>query len=300
VRSRCTAAQRPSRRLYSPARERFLREARREVVVLELEGALFFGSADRLAQEAERAGADTLDLVVDLRRISTIDASGAVTLAQLGQRLERRGVLMRLAGVRPGDRHASALLAHGVAFASPDDVGVAGAGLRVYPDVDRAIEAAELHALEAAGRRAGGRRVAVADCRLLEGLNAAQLAVLTRHLRARQLAAGERLFAEGAPGRALYLLTEGAISVIDARRGQRFATLTPGMCFGETALLDGGGRTAEALADVASVVHELSKASLGELQRTEPELAAQLYWNLARHLSERLRSASAAWRRAAS
>jgi CRP-like cAMP-binding protein len=71
------------------------------------------------------------------------------------------------------------------------------------------------------------------------------------------------------------------------------------MCFGETALLDGGGRTADAVADVPSIVHELTKASLTELQRSEPELAARLYFNLAQHLSERLRSASAAWRRAA-
>ena len=142
------------------------------------------------------------------------------------------------------------------------------------------------------------RAVPLEACGLFAGLLAAQRATLTAHLHKRQLAAGERLFAEGEPGLALYLLTEGAISIVEGRRGQRFATMSPGMCFGETALLDGGGRTADAVADVASVVYELSKASLHELQEAECALAAQLYRNLSRHLSQRLRSASSAWRRA--
>jgi anti-anti-sigma regulatory factor len=299
VRNRYSAAEFPSRRVYQAGDEAALAPLRSRVRVLELEGALFFGNADRLAQEAEGVAADTLDLVVDLRRISTIDASGAVALARLGEALGRRGIRLRLAGVRPSERHGRALLAHGIAFAAPDDRSVQSSGLRVYPDLDRAVEAAELHVLAAAAPEHVPHAVALADCRVLAGLSAAQLATLSRHLHERRLAAGERLFGEGEPGLSLYVLTEGSISVVDPRRGQRFATLSPGMCFGETALLDGGGRSADAVADVASVVHELTKDALGQLQRSEPELAAQLYWNLAQHLSERLRAASSAWRREA-
>ena len=299
VRNRYSAADFPSRRVYETRDEAALAPLRSRIRVLELEGALFFGNADRLAQEAEGLASDTLDLVVDLRRISTIDASGAVALAQLGQRLGGRGIRLRLAGVRPSERHARALLAHGIAFAAPDDRSVQSSGLRVYQDLDRATEAAELHVLAAAAPEHLPRAVALADCRVLAGLDSMQLATLSRHLRERRLAAGVRLFGEGEPGLSLYVLTEGSISVVDPRRGQRFATLSPGMCFGETALLDGGGRSADAVADVASVVHELTKDALGPLQRDEPELAAQLYWNLAQHLSERLRAASSAWRREA-
>jgi SulP family sulfate permease len=72
------------------------------------------------------------------------------------------------------------------------------------------------------------------------------------------------------------------------------------MSFGETAVLDGGGRTADAVADVdGTVVHELPAAQLRILRFGDPDLAAQLYRNLALHLSERLRGAAAAWRRAA-
>jgi CRP-like cAMP-binding protein/anti-anti-sigma regulatory factor len=286
--------------VYEQADEAALGPLRSRIHVLALEGALFFGTADRLAQEADRTPADALDLVVDLRRITTIDASGAVSLQQLRQRLVTRNIPLRLAGVRPADRHASALKAHGVSMAEPGEEDASADAILTYPDLDRAVEAAELHALQTfAPRQAACPPVPLSECRLFSGLDPAQLETLAPHLHERRLAAGERLFAEGSPGSALYLLTEGSISMVDAQRGQRFATMSPGMCFGETALLDGGGRTADAMADVASVVHELTRSSLAELQQLAPELAALIYWNLSQHLSERLRAAASAWRREA-
>ena len=49
-RSRFTAATLPSRRIYAAADEARLHPLRARVTVLELEGALFFGSADRIAE----------------------------------------------------------------------------------------------------------------------------------------------------------------------------------------------------------------------------------------------------------
>src|SRR5205085_1519315 len=79
----------------------------------------------------------------------------------------------------------------------------------------------------------------------------------------------------------------------------RFVSFSPGMIFGETAALDGGGRTADAVADIDSTVYALGAADLAQLEAADPAVAAQLYRNLARHLSQRLRDAAAAWRRAA-
>src|SRR5262249_57391126 len=82
-------------------------------------------------------------------------------------------------------------------------------------------------------------------------------------------------------------------------RAQRFVSFSPGMCFGETAVLDGGGRTADAVADTDSTVYALPAAALASMRQADPAIAAQVYCNLALHLSERLRAAAAAWRHAA-
>jgi MFS superfamily sulfate permease-like transporter len=298
------AAAAPSRRVYPPALAPLLQQARRGIALLELEGALFFGNVEKLQQEVQAllqppatvqpGAADRLHtLVLDLRRVGSIDASGAVTLQRLQERLAAQGVQLRLAGVTPGNRHGQALSAHGVL----DDT--ASGGWALHGDADLAIEAGERAALARAGAQAIGAPVPLAHCELMAGLDAAGVARVAAVLRTRELAAGERLFAQGEPGSALYVLTAGSVSVVDGSGQQRFVSFSAGMTFGEMALLDGGGRSADAVADEASTVHALDAAGLAALEREHPALAARLYRNLALHLTTRLRDASGAWRQAA-
>jgi CRP-like cAMP-binding protein len=224
--------------------------------------------------------------------VSSIDASGAFALGTLSERLQRRGVSLLLAGVEIGNRHGMALRAQGM-------LAPGTAGPVLMPDADHAIEHAERQLLNSAGMPLETLELALQDCALFHGLDRPARAVLAAVLQQRQLASGERLFAQGEAGDALYILSAGSVSVLDRERRQRFVSFSPGMSFGETAVLDGGGRTADAVADQPSTVHALSAAAMAELQRQHPALAAQIYRNLALHLSERLRSAARAWRRAA-
>ena len=291
LRLRYRASEIPSRRIYPPQLEERLRDLRGRIEVLELEGALFFGNTERLVNEVERIAPAPAFLVLDLRRLSTIDATGAVALAKLDERLARRGTALLLAGVTPDNRHGRALREQGVQRAADRWWG--------HPDADRAVEAAEARLLAADGLSLLGMELVPERCGLFAGLDGAQSERLRAALQPRQLAAGERLFAQGDAGDALYLLGRGSISVVDRAREQRFVSFSPGMCFGETAVLDGGGRTADAVADIESTVYALSAAALASMRQADAAIAAQIYCNLAQHLSERLRAAAAAWRHAA-
>ena len=200
------------------------------------------------------------------------------------------GVALFLAGVTPGNRHGVVLAAHGAPAGSP---------WRMHADADLAVEAAERLALERAGLPAGGEPVALPQTTLFEGLEPAEAARLAALMPARTLAAGEVLFRQGDAGDALYLLVAGSVTVRDAVSRHRFLSISPGMCLGELAVLDGRGRTADAVADLPSIVHRLAAADLARLLEEAPALAARLHLNLARHLATRLRAATAAWRRAA-
>jgi SulP family sulfate permease len=291
VRLRYLASDIPSRRIYPAAHEGLLRGRRQRIEVLELEGALFFGNADRLAHEVDHIEPAPGFVVLDLRRVSTLDATGAVALAQLDERLLQRGIVLLLAGVTPHNRHGRALREHGVQRVAGRWWG--------HADADRAIEAAETSLLAEAELSLQGLVLQPEECALFAGLDAAQCRRLRAALQTRRLAAGERLFAQGDPGDSLYLLGSGSVSVVDSARAQRFVSFSPGMCFGETAVLDCGGRTADAVADTDSTVYALPAGALAEMQQQEPTIAAQVYLNLARHLSERLRAAASAWRQAA-
>ena len=295
LRDRFTGVARPSRRIYSLEQEEILRSGRSRIVIVELEGALFFGSADRLAAEADALEAGCRFLVLDFRRVSTIDESGAVLLQQLSLRLRRRGIEMLLAGVTAEHRHGRQLRAFGCFRAEPREDW--------FPNADRAIEAAEQSLLREAGVATGYAPLALESCALFRGLDAGQCAYVRARMTEQSLPAGATLFNQGDAADCLYVLTQGSITVVDGtgtqHDRQRFVSFGPGMMLGETAMLDRGGRSASAIADSDVVVRVLTQASLDEITASQPQLSARLYRNIALHVAERLRSLSGALRAAA-
>ncbi len=293
VRNRFTGDELPSRRIYAAADEARLQTLRARTTVLELEGALFFGSADRVAEVADELDASCDTLVLDFRRVSLIDASGAVVLQQLSRRLGERGKALLLAGVDSDNRHGR-VLAQFVGDTVAADHGM--------PDVDQAMERVELQLLARAGFEPLREVVPVEQVALMEGLDPRQRSRLAACLQRRRLAAGETLFCEGDPGDRLYVITFGSINVLSpAHSGsmamrQRYVSLSPGMMLGETAMLDGGGRSGEAVANGETEVHALDDRALLSLRAEDPLLYAQVYRNVAVHLSQRLRAAAWAWR----
>ena len=193
VRLRCSAVEMPSRRVYPTPLEQALGLLRSRVELIELEGALFFGNAQRLLQEAETLPPGAAFVVLDLRRVSSIDASGAFALGTLSERLQRRGVSLLLAGVELGNRHGMALRAQGM-------LAPGAAGPVLMPDADHAIEHAERQLLNGAGMPLETLELALQDCALFQGLDRPARAVLAAVLQQRQLAPGERLFAQGEAG----------------------------------------------------------------------------------------------------
>lgn len=283
LRGRFSGAQRPSRRVYVEELERQLAQRREQIELWELEGALFFGNADRLVQLADDLPAERRALVIDLRRVSSIDETGASALQTLEHLMKRRATQLMLGGVADGSAVQRALFAFRVR-------------LPAWPDADLATEAAEAHVLGAlADMTLAPTPPLHSD--LLRGLDPADARSLAARLHERRLLAGEALFRQGDPADGLFVLSQGSISIV-GRSGtvsQRYLSMSPGMMVGEAAMIDGQGRSADAVADMPCVVHHLDQATLTAIEREQPALALQLHRNIARYLSSRLRSASAAW-----
>lgn len=284
LRTRYTGEQRSSRRVYPPRLDAVLRRRRADILVLELEGALFFGNVDRLSAEIQRLK-PTAHLILDFAHVTTIDSTGAVKLMQMSPRLARQGVNLILAGISPHNRHGAMLRAHEVT-----------GGQRWAEDVDRALEQAECALLAAEGEPLEHGALPLRECDLLRGLDRVDVERVQAVMQERRLRAGERLFAQGDPGNELFVLTEGSMSIVQrdaqGKAAQRFVSFSPGMMFGEVAVLDGSGRSADATADTDAVVYALPIPELEELERTAPHIVIRLYRNIASHLSIRLRSST--------
>ena len=191
LRGRFTALERPSRRIYGPAQEQLLMQARRRITVLELEGALFFGSAERLAVETRQIGADCRFLVLDMRRVSTIDESGAFLLEEIAQRLAQRGASLLMAGVTGNNAHGRRLRAFGCFRGTPRPDW--------WPDADQAIEAAEQQLLLETGLDGVQVSLDLSETSLLRGLDPAQLVQMRQMMRPQALTAGTPTAAAARP-----------------------------------------------------------------------------------------------------
>ncbi|MDB5589682.1 SulP family inorganic anion transporter [Enterovirga sp.] len=271
-----------SKRIRSQHDRQLLQESGASTVILELQGVLFFGNADDLANRVRTLEGRAETVILDLRRVTDLDTSGLTVLRQLAERCRGRGVHLAVSGPRDGYR---ALLESALA---PSDA-------RVVPDLDAALEWAEDTRLEkeAASRTAwGGLRVDETD--LAGGLSERELAALTGRLSPASYRAGEALCRTGEPADKLWLITRGSVSVqIGAdRHRRRVAGLGPGTSVGELGLLDRRPRSADVVADCEVDTFVLTAEDFDDLLRQEPQLGQSLLSTIARMTAQRLRATS--------
>ncbi|MDQ6885230.1 MAG: cyclic nucleotide-binding domain-containing protein [Candidatus Dormibacteraeota bacterium] len=86
---------------------------------------------------------------------------------------------------------------------------------------------------------------------LFSGLDRKELSMLAKLVKEQRYAAGTEIVKAGSTGHGLYLIREGEVSV--KKDGRTIATMGPGQFFGEVAILDGGPRTADVVADKDTV-----------------------------------------------
>ena len=92
----------------------------------------------------------------------------------------------------------------------------------------------------------------------------------------RDLAAGAALMRQGEAAEALYFLETGLVSIemeVPGRANLRLRTTTAGTVIGEIALVQGGRRTATAIAETACRVVGVDRTALARMERERPDLA---------------------------
>jgi CRP-like cAMP-binding protein len=120
--------------------------------------------------------------------------------------------------------------------------------------------------------------------RLLEGLPAKQLRVVSQLSTPLELRAGTALAKEGTTGREFFMVFEGEVEV---SQGQRLvATRGPGSHLGEIALLEGCPRTATLVAKTPVSIAVASRGELASMLRLVPAIAERLDASTTRRLAE--------------
>jgi CRP-like cAMP-binding protein len=129
---------------------------------------------------------------------------------------------------------------------------------------------------------------------LFAGLSRRQLGRLLVKFFEKEYRPGETIFMEGEPGKALFIILGGRVSICRALPqdgNEALATLTAGGYFGELALIDDQPRFASARATEASLLLILYRTDFEDLIEGHRALAIQVMSNLLKTLAGYVRRA---------
>ena len=263
-----------------------LKERGKGIIVYELRGPLFFGSADNLAMEIESAMNRYSYCILDMKRVSEIDSTGAKILSQISKKLNESGKHLLISHMADNPALADFLKAMGVYHKLAEN--------SFFPDTDAALEWAEdnvlTQSIDIAGILGG---IQVEEMDILRDFTRDEISILKQKLIFRTFKKGEKIVREGDTDRNLFFLTKGSVSVRihlpESDRYKRLITYSPGVAFGEIAFLDGCPRSADVWSDEDSETYLLSPDAYDVVQRETPEIAVKLVRNIALEISERLR-----------
>jgi SulP family sulfate permease len=282
VRHVWTADTRRSLKTRPTAVAEVLRREGRRIALLELEGALFFGTADALRARLHALAPQVDTAILDLHQVREVDITAARILHETADDWAEMGKPLVFAECPPQDPRRG--LIESVA-------GVGGAAGRHFEDtIDLALERAEDRLLERLQiERGHGEALTLGDTMIARGLSADELALLAAEMTTHEFPRGHVLFRAGDRGDALYISLKGEICLRVPGTTRRLASFAPGVTIGEMAVLAHASRSAEAVAETDVTALGMSAESFERLTRSHPALAAKLLGNIAVHLADRVR-----------
>jgi sulfate permease, SulP family len=178
-----------SRKARTPEEAALLEKHGGDILVLELQGVLFFGSAEMLSDDTERASAAGMrTIILDLRRVTEIDATGARILTEIQTSLARKNQHLALA-LAKNSQTAARLSEAGI-------IEAIGTGC-VFEDIDRAIEWAEDELIRTDAKDTKSDEIPLASVDLLSTLTSTEREAIVRHTRRETLPRGKIIFREG-------------------------------------------------------------------------------------------------------
>ena len=265
-------------------------------VILELQGSLFFGTADQLYTILEPEIKSRKYVILDMHRVQTIDFTVAHVLEQFRDVMaEKNGFLVysRLPTNLPSGRNLDQYV---------DKTGIAPykSAARVFDDLDEAKAWIENRILkEAAGTLKMNRDrddpetpLELEELDIFKGRKKETLDTLNAYLVKAQFPAGTKLFSRGDAGSELFFVRKGLVVLllpIEGNRSRRINTCGRGSFFGEAGFLENKDHTTDAIALSDVEVFVLSRSNLDEFAEKHKRAALNLMAGLASIVANRVR-----------
>ncbi len=273
----------------SHAQSSYLKQQGERIHLLELQGFIFFGTANTLVEKMRKRCDDPNQMrvefaILDFRRVIGIDSSAVLSLKRLQQLVRVRGITLIFTNL--AEKAILQLRGHGL-IDSADD------GLLRFDDLEQGLEWCEerlLLQMPDAGEEDNVTLLGDLGSLLAEGEPGGEI---LQYLERQEISASQTLIAEGTPPMDMYFVQSGQVSVylkLPEGRTLRIRKMNAGTVVGEIGVYLDIARTATVIADEATVVYRLSRDALQTMESEAPVLASAFHRAMVCIQGERLAS----------
>ncbi len=295
VRRKTTGAQLTSKKKRLKPQRNALREHGEKTVIFELQGQLFFGTTDQLLQELDESLSSAKIIILEMRRLQSVDYTAVHLLRQVEARLAERDGMLCFASVPahlPTGRDVKSYFAE--LGLQQDEKNV-----RFFENLDLALEWAEdriLAELFPDDSCEPDRKLGLHEIELLAGIHSEEIAQLEKFVEVKEFGAGETIFRRKEQGGEIFLIRRGFVKISLPLAGgisHHLATFGRGDFFGDMSFLDAQPRSADAVAQTDTSLFILSRQNFDRLCAAHPEVGSRVFEHLAFALALRLRQTDA-------
>ncbi len=268
------------------AQRRLLRDQGERMHILQLQGFIFFGTAQALLEcIRSRLASASLPrpdyLILDFGRVTGFDASTVSVFQRIQQLCEAGPIQLAFTGL-------SAEMARWVRRGGLREQ--TGSIFHTFADLDHGVEWCEEQTL------AAGRMSRAGQAGFLEQVRQAfpgpgQAERFMAYLEKMEVPAGFRLYQQCDPADAMYFVASGSVTAqleLDAGRTARLRTILSGTVVGEVGMCLRGQRSGTVVAAEPSTLYRLAISAVDRMLAQEPDLAAALYRWIAQMMADRL------------
>ena len=261
-----------------------LREQGNRLYILKLQGALFFGTANKvLDQVRERLDDPTLPplecIVLDFHLVNSLDSSAVLSFAKMKQLAQQRQFALVFCALSPEFQHKL--------FQNEEN-----STWQQFPDVDHGVEWCENRLLHSLETMKISLRAPTLEERLQEVLSDPDyVARFMRYLEQQTVEANHYLMRQDEPPQGLYFIETGQVTVqleMEDDRPVRLRKMDAGTMVGEIGTYLNQPATASVVTNQPSILYRLSLDALKRLENDDPEVAAAFHRYMVHFMAARL------------
>ncbi|MFA5803473.1 MAG: SLC26A/SulP transporter family protein [Melioribacteraceae bacterium] len=263
-----------------------------ETIVVELQGQLFFGTTDQLFTELEPFLKKCKYILLDMKRVQSIDYTAVNMLKQIQARVKSQKGYLVFASVPlslPTGQNVKSYL---------KDLGLTETDiLKFFNDLDSALEWIEDDILKTENvvSLASGQSLSVRQFEFFEDISDQALNKLHDCMVEQTYKPAELIFEKGEESDEIYFIRKGMVKIVlplSQGMSHHLITFPTGGFFGDMSFLDKGTRSANAVAVEDVDLYVLSREKFSEVVKQHPEIGEQFFERLARTIADRLRQSN--------